>query len=522
MVRRLVPASWSVVVCFLIAAIAGATSLAFSSLEVRAAKAERSERVALIIGNKSYSGLPPLVNPGNDAADMAKALESVGFEVIVKTDLKRDDMRKTIREFRKRLKRGAVGLFYYSGHGLQVDGINYLLPIDASVEYAEELPNVAVDANEVLNVLRAKKLGFSFVILDACRNNGLERRDKQQVQGLARMDAPEGALIAYSTGPNQLASDGFGRNSIYTGELLKEIDQPGLRIEDVFKRVRASVSRASAGNQVPVEFTSLVDDFYFKSPAPASFQTASTTTLPKLKAGEEFKDCADCPTMVVIPKGKFMMGNDGGKREQRPAREVTITRDMALGKFEVTFDEWDICAKEGACPPAASDEGWGRGKRPVINVTWDDARQYVRWLSRKTGQAYSLPSEALWEYAARANTTSAYWWGDSMGQDLANCRNCGSQFDGQTAPVGSTKANGFGLHDVHGNVWEWVEDCWHGSYRNAPVDGSAWTTGSCTMSVLRGGSWRDNDRAAQVTTRGRFGLGSRNDFGFRVARQVPQ
>lgn len=522
MLGTLVPVSRSVIACFVIGLITVAATLVSLTTGAQAAKAERKERVALIIGNTAYTALPPLVNPGNDAVDMAKALEGLDFKVIVKTDLKLDEMRTTIREFRKTLKRGAVGLFYYSGHGLQVDGINYLLPVDAAVEYAEDMPNVAVDANEVLNVLRAKKLGFSFVILDACRNNGMKRRDNKAVQGLARMDAPEGAMIAYSTGPNQLASDGFGRNSIYTGELLKEIDQPGLRIEDVFKRVRASVSRTSAGEQVPVEFTSLVADFYFKSAAPATFQTANAVALPALKSGEEFKDCATCPMMVVVPAGKFIMGSEGGKRAQRPAREVTIPRSVALGKFEVTFDEWDVCSQEGACTPAASDEGWGRGNRPVINVTWDDARQYVRWLSRKTGQAYSLPSEALWEYAARANTTSAYWWGDSMGENLANCRNCGSQFDGQTAPVGTTKANGFGLHDVHGNVWEWVEDCWHNSYRQAPVDGSAWTTGSCTMSVLRGGSWRDNDRAAEVTTRGRFGLGSRNDFGFRVARQIPQ
>ncbi len=483
---------------------------------------DAKERVALIIGNTAYQSLPPLVNPGNDAADMAKALTALDFKVIVKTDLDLASMRTTIREFRKALKRGAIGLFYYSGHGLQVDGINYLLPVDAAVEFAEDMPKVAVDANDVLNTLRAKKLDFSFVILDACRNNGMKRRDNQTVQGLARMDAPQGSLIAYSTGPNQLASDGFGRNSIYTGELLKEIDQPGLRVEDVFKRVRSSVSRTSGGNQVPVEFTSLVADFYFKSAGAGSVQTANAVALPKLNIGEEFKDCETCPLLVVVPKGKFVMGSERGKREQRPAREVTIAQDVAVGKFEVTFDEWGVCATEGACPAIQSDEGWGKGKRPAINVSWDDARQYVRWLSRRTGQAYSLPSEALWEYAARAGTATKYWWGDAVGTDLANCRNCGSQWDGQTAPVGSGKPNSFGLHDVHGNVWEWVEDCWHSSYRKAPSDGSAWTTGSCTQSVLRGGSWRDNDRAAQVTTRGRFGLGTRNDFGFRVVRKIPQ
>ena len=488
-----------------------------------ATAAAAKKRVALVVGNAAYTSLPALTNPRNDATDIAKALEGLKFEVILKTDLDLVAMRKAIRQFRKKLKKGAVGLFYYSGHGLQVDGINYLLPIDATVEYAEDIPQVAVDANEVLNALRAKKLAFSFVILDACRNNELKRRDQQAVQGLARMDAPEGALVAYATGPNQLASDGFGRNSIYTGELLKEIDQPGLRIEDVFKRVRSSVSRTSGGRQVPVEFTSLTADFYFLPPKPGTVQTATGVALPKLKPGQEFKDCKTCPLMVVIPKGKFVMGAKKGKRDQKPAHEVTVERDFAIGKFEITFDQWDACKDEGACIDIVSDEGWGRERQPVMNVSWDDARQYVSWLSRRTGQAYSLPSEAQWEYAARANKTTAYAWGDSVGDNRANCKKCGSEWSGkQTASVGSFEPNGFGLHDMHGNVWEWTEDCWHSSYRKAPDDGSAWTTGSCTMSVLRGGSWRDNDRAAQVTTRGRYGMGSRSDFGFRVIRNIPQ
>jgi formylglycine-generating enzyme required for sulfatase activity len=196
------------------------------------------------------------------------------------------------------------------------------------------------------------------------------------------------------------------------------------------------------------------------------------------------------------------MGADRGKRDQKPAHEVTIERNFAIGKFEITFDQWDACQSEGACPDVTSDEGWGRERRPVINVSWDDARQYVRWLSRRTGQAYSLPAEAQWEYAARANAKTAYAWGDSVGDNRANCKKCGSEWGGkQTASVGSFAPNGFGLHDVHGNVWEWVEDCWHSSYRKAPNDGSAWTTGSCTMSD---------------------GMGSRSDFGFRVVRNIPQ
>ena len=182
--------------------------------------------------------------------------------------------------------------------------------------------------------------------------------------------------------------------------------------------------------------------------------------------------------------------DNAGYPDERPQHRVTIPRAFALGKYEVTFAQWDVCVRAGGCNHLPNDAGWGRGNRPVVDVSWDDARGYVRWLARKTGQEYRLPSEAEWEYAARAGTTSRYHWGDSVGRGNANCDGCGSRWDlSRTAPVGSFSANRFGLHDVHGNVYEWVEDCWYGSYGGAPRDGNAWTTGDCTLRVLRSGSW---------------------------------
>ena len=142
----------------------------------------------------------------------------------------------------------------------------------------------------------------------------------------------------------------------------------------------------------------------------------------------------------------------------------------------MTFDEWDACVAYGGCEPGVSDSGYGGGRKPVINVTWDDAQRYVAWLSRMTGKPYRLLSEAEWEYAARAGTQTAYSWGDKIGKGNANCNGCGSQWDNmQPAPVGSFAPNAFGLNDMHGNVWEWVEDCYHDNYDGAPTDGSAWT-----------------------------------------------
>ena len=158
----------------------------------------------------------------------------------------------------------------------------------------------------------------------------------------------------------------------------------------------------------------------------------------------------------------------------------------------------------------------------MINVSWEDAQGYVRWLSRKTGEEYRLLSESEWEYVARAGTRTRYWWGDEIGRNRANCDGCGSRWeDRQTAPVGSFSANGFGLHDVHGNVWEWVEDCWNESYAGAPRDGSAWESGECGRRVLRGGSWYNNLRYLRSAFRGRNSAGNRYMFiGFRVARTL--
>jgi formylglycine-generating enzyme required for sulfatase activity len=173
---------------------------------------------------------------------------------------------------------------------------------------------------------------------------------------------------------------------------------------------------------------------------------------------------------------------------------VTIRRAFAVGKFEVTFDEWDACVRARGCSHNPEDAGWGRGRRPVINISWNDAREYVAWLSRTTGKGYRLLSEAEWEYVARAWTTSAFVTGRSIGAAQANFDATGSHDkpgpgQGRTVAVGSYAPNAFGLHDVHGNVWEWVEDCRNPNYDGAPADGAAWLSGDCERRVLRGGSW---------------------------------
>ena len=261
--------------------------------------------------------------------------------------------------------------------------------------------------------------------------------------------------------------------------------------------------------------------------------------------GTVFRDCPECPEMVVVPAGSYRMGSSSASTINaplgQPVHEVAIGAPFGVGRHEVTFAEWDACARDGGCPRGegiATDRGWGRGRRPVIFVSWADAQRYVQWLSRKTGKAYRLPSESEWEYVARAGTQTAYSWGDEIGVNRASCSGCGGQWDLEAAgravgpaPVGSFGANAWGLHDMHGNVREWVEDCWNESYAGSPADGSAWLDGHCDGRVVRGGSWSDRPVYLPSASRGSWSaddnrpiLGdskSRNYFiGFRVARTL--
>lgn len=240
-------------------------------------------------------------------------------------------------------------------------------------------------------------------------------------------------------------------------------------------------------------------------------------------SGETFKDCDACPEMTVVPAGRFMMG------EQRNIRaslhEVTIQNHFGVGKYEVTFDEWDHCIADGGCSYRPYDYGWGRGKRPVVDVSWNMITdQYLPWLRQKTGRHYRLLSESEWEYAARAGTQTNYYWGDEIGSGNVRCFIfCGSHWRARkTGQVGLFKPNGFGLYDVHGNVHEWVADVWHDGYHGAPTDGSARLDGeTAQLRVFRGGSWAGSDVELYSWSRN-FGLRYARNYslGFRVARDL--
>ena len=241
--------------------------------------------------------------------------------------------------------------------------------------------------------------------------------------------------------------------------------------------------------------------------------------------GESFSDALDGggrgPEMVFIPAGSFEMGCVSGEEcydDELPVHTVTISQAFAVSKYEITFEDYD----RFAAPDEVDDEGWGRGRQPVVNVSWNEAKDYVAWLSSQTGQTYRLLTEAEWEYAARAGSITQFTWGSKIGQGNANCGGCATEWDYyQTAPVGSFAPNAFGLHDVHGNVWEWVEDCWNENYEDAPSDGNAWLSGHCSRRILRGGSYDDFHYDLRSAVRFTHAPDERNrSLGFRVARAI--
>lgn len=248
------------ILAFALSAVAAERGVAVKAKPAPAAGQER--KTALVIGNSSYLA-SPLKNPANDARIMSKTLRDLGFSVDERTNLGQDEMKQAIESFGKTIKQGGVGLFYYAGHGMQVNGRNYLIPVDADIQGEAEVDIKAVDAGAVLAKMDMAQNSMNIVILDACRNNPFSRSFRAANQGLASMNAPSGTLIAYATAPGSVASDGTGQNGLYTQEVVKAIKKPGLKIEDAFKQVRSGVQGKTQGKQVPWESSSLVGDFYF-------------------------------------------------------------------------------------------------------------------------------------------------------------------------------------------------------------------------------------------------------------------
>lgn len=430
-------------------------------------------RIALVIGNAQYQHVDRLENAANDADDMAGLLYNLGFQVILEKDLDQQGMQRALGHFAEALVPGTTAVFYFSGHGVSISNENYLIPINIKAGRSEAIAEGSIRLNEVLDTLRLNTGGVNLVFLDACSEI------PGSGKGLSRFAPPLGTLVSIAADFGELASAGFRRNSIYTEALLAELQGPARPINDVLADVRRQVAEMSGGDQQPVDSNKLT-------------VAAFRLTRP-LMIGQPFKDCPECPELVPLPPGSFLMGGGRGKNEH-PVREVTIGGAFALGRFEVTLDEWSACVRDLFC----NNKSGRGGSVPAGNISWNDAQAYVSWLSQKTRYQYRLPSEAEWEYAARG------------GGGAAN-----------TVKISSNSLNPFGLSDMLGSLWEWVEDCYHKDYRDAPNDGSAWMKTVCRDYTMRGGSFRTEANQLTATVRYAASSGARSEeFGFRVARSL--
>lgn len=343
----------------------------------------------------------------------------------------------------------------------------------------------------------------------------------------------------------------FLSDSLFVALEITDLGEPVLgvyRLAAEAGRARVSGAMADAPDRRPDRPRPMKADGGAHSSQPSAQATWSPPPPDaQLVRADELRDCALCPLMVVIPEGRFLMGSPQGEAvdeapenwrhlllSEKPQVEVEIGYPLAVGKYEVTFAEWDYCIEAGGCSHDPDDLGFGRGNRPVVNVNREQAREYLAWLSEETGHVYRLPSESEWEYAARAGSTTARPWGDEVGEGMAVCEGCGSRWDGRsTAPVGSFPANDFGLHDMMGNLFEWVSDCFQRGYDGLPTDGSPrleaspyWENGTCTVHIRRGGSWgvpaweMRSARRKAINTKGPWGLAGDRSAGFRAFREL--
>jgi formylglycine-generating enzyme required for sulfatase activity len=508
-----------------------------------------ARRVALVIGNNAYAATP-LQNSVRDAQAMKTVLEAAGFTVRMELNTVQQKLEEAIDAFVATVRPGDVALFYYSGHGIQLQDENYLIPVDFQAPTAVVAKYKSFPINRLLESLEAAGASIDIVILDACRDNPY-RSIRSGSGGLAPMQAGRGTYLAFATAPGKTASDNAGgQNGLFTGALVSYLRQPGYSLDDVFNQVRQRVSEQSADRQIPWSTSSVVGNFYFVGGPPAvvsakldaaaeawalirnsdraedfddfvtSFPNSDLAGAARMRAGQLRRGAAetlrtqptatsarpgdtqvnpkDGLTYVWIPPGTFTMGCSAGDTDcdgdEKPAHQVTISKGFWMGQTEVTQEAFQRVTGNNPSKFKGS-------KLPVEQVTWNQAKSYCEAVGMR------LPTEAEWEYAAKSGTSGARYGA------LDDVAWYNSNSSGKTHEVGQKQANGFVLNDMLGNVWEWVSD-WYGSYSAAAASDPQGAQ-SGTFRLLRGGSWFVNPGLVRVSNRLKNGPENHLFFGFR-------
>ncbi len=519
--------------------LVSATLLAAQSRDLSLSRANRK---ALVIGNDAYTQAPPLDNATNDASDLGESLRDLGFAVTVATDVDEEAMERAIQKFTDSIQAGDVALFHYSGHGFQSEGDNYLAPVDIDTVDEIGARHHSYSTTEVHERMVGAGAALSIMTLDACRNNRFQSF-RGGARGLAMPAASaEGSYVAFATAPGSVADDNpQGRNGRFSGALIAALAESGLELDQVFRRVRAKVSTATGGKQIPWSSSSVTGEFYFRiveeaQPAtasvdgtvppaqppgrvspPAPVSPAVTPVGNERRAGDTSAATINGVRMefVWVPAGEFAMGCSAGDShcsgDESPTHRVRITKGFEMGKHEVTQAQWEAVMGSGSNPSHLKG-----ADRPVESVSWEDVQKYISRLNQMSGDdyRYRLPTEAEWEFAARAGTTGARY-----GNLDAGAWNRGNS-ESKTHTVGGKRPNAWGLHDMLGNVWEWCQD-WYGEdyYRVSPgSDPKGPAPGESR--TLRGGSWVNNTWNIRASYRTGFTPSERYFvIGFRLARE---
>ncbi len=502
---------------------------------------------ALVIGNDDYDTYPKLNTAIRDARAIADILrDKYRFSVKTLLNVTRERYVNALAEYRHQLGENDSLLIYYAGHGIldEEEDQAYWLPVDAQKNnFAKRISNATTIS--LINALPAQHV---LLISDSCFSGKLTRGVTMGIQRMdyARLSQSRSRSVITSGGLEPV-EDGTGKHSVFAKSLLSILAQNSTFIDatTLFSKLRRKVVLNSdqtpefsdirkAGheggefvfsaenNLTDVSLNNFSLNFY--SMEPPTYKNEKVTPESTMFESTIFSDTLPegdiGPEMIVIPQGQYMMGDLAGVGydSETPLRQVKLNYVFALSRYEVTFSQYDKFAKATG-QPLPDSANWGRGDRPVINVSWNDAKQYAQWLSSQTNKHYRLPSEAEWEYAARAGTSTLYPWGNSVGSNQANCRGCQSTWDNKkTASVGSFKENRYGLHDMLGNVFEWTSDCWNPAYNGAPRDGSAWEQGDCSKRVIRGGAWNHDVQDVRPALRHKESVDAREpSYGFRLA-----
>lgn len=559
------------------------------------AHAQGEPRFALVIGNEAYSGaLTKLNRPHEDIDKIGSALGATGFAVTPRKDQGRSDILKEVRALADRLKQAgpnAVGFFYYSGHGASAQvgsrRQNYLIPTGSSITDANELVSDGVPLDTIISLLEQSGAKAVFIVFDACRSElPWSKGGADPDKAFNTVAARPGLFIAFSTDAGATSPD----DGLFSSALATQLVRPNTPHVLAFDEAALTVGKTRGTDRLPWYSNQIRDRIYFAgstAPPPVTTSTQATASFPigtvsalldkspaafaAAQSGrpvaertfrDRLRDGTEGPDLVALPTGSFTMGSPasepGRDTDEGPQRTVTIGRQIAVTKHEVTLAEFRRFVEAtgrtmgGNCFADLDGDGqftqtaeanWlnpgfnQSGAQPVVCVSWDEAKAYAQWLSQQTGETYRLLSEAEWEYAARAGATSAYSFGTDANTGCSYMNGADATAkqkytnwttlscnDGylNTAPVGSYAANRFGLHDMHGNVLEWVEDCFDDSYAAGQAsDGTAFSKSSCSFRVLRGGSWSDSPSWLRSANRSGNSPTYRSlSLGFRLSRTL--